>query len=223
MLVLGIDTSSEVVVSSLFDGIGVLGTSSQPGSQAHGELLAAGIDAMLRDAQHAPRELTHIVVGVGPGPFTGLRVGMVTGLVMAEALGIPVLGVCSLDVVALAAAGHDGLVTPFAVVTDARRKEVYVARYDDEGRRLSEPVVSRPDDLDEDLRLAPVVGVGAALYSDRFADIRSVAPLDPVALAAASGAVVLGSAQVKALPVHPLYLRRPDAVESAPRKRVTQP
>ena len=82
MLILGIDTSSEVVVSSLFDGIGVLGTSSQPGSQAHGELLAPGIDALLRDAQHAPRELTHIVVGVGPGPFTGLRVGMVTGLVM---------------------------------------------------------------------------------------------------------------------------------------------
>lgn len=219
MLVLGIDTSSEVVVSSLSDGTGVLGTSTQPGSQAHGELLAPGIDAMLRAASLGTRDLTHVVVGVGPGPFTGLRVGIVTALVMGEALGVPVVGVCSLDVVAWAA--EHVLASPFAVVTDARRKEVYVARYDAAGRRINEPAVSRPDDLDLDVRRGPVVGAGAALYADRFSDVRSVAPLDPAALAAVSAAVVLGSERVAALEPRPLYLRRPDAVANAGRKRVT--
>ena len=202
MLVLAIDTSSEVVVAALTDGRGVLATSTQPGAQAHGELLAPGIDAVLREAGRAPGELTHVVVGVGPGPFTGLRVGVVTALVMGEALGASVRGVCSLDAVALAAAGQHGITTPFAVVTDARRKEVYVARYDETGRRLSEPVVVRPDDLDDDVRRGPVVGAGAGMYADRFADVH-------------------GSEQVTALAAHPLYLRRPDAVENAARKRVT--
>ena len=220
MLVLGIDTSSDVVASSLTDDARVVDASAQPGRQAHGELLAPGIDAMLRRSQRTPGDLTHIVVGVGPGPFTGLRVGVVTALVMGEALGLPVLGVCSLDVVALAA-GHDGLDSAFSVVTDARRKEVYVARYDVEGRRLSAPVVVRPDDLDDDVRSGPVVGAGAALYSDRFADVRATASLDATALATVSGALVRGSATFERLEPRPLYLRRPDAVENAGRKRVT--
>jgi tRNA threonylcarbamoyl adenosine modification protein YeaZ len=221
MLVLGIDTSSEVVVSSLYDGRGVLGSSTQPGAQAHGELLAPGIEAMLARAARRPRDLTHIVVGVGPGPFTGLRVGIATALVMGEALGIPVLGVCSLDVVALAASAPGGATAAFCVVTDARRKEVYVARYDVDRRRIGEPFVARPADLDDDVRRGQVVGVGAALYADQFADVRSTAALDPTSLAAASGAVVRGSDHVTSLPPHPLYLRRPDAVASATRKRVT--
>jgi tRNA threonylcarbamoyl adenosine modification protein YeaZ len=221
MLVLGIDTSSDVVVSSLFDGIGVVATSTQPGTQAHGELLAPGIEETLRDGGCGPGDLTHVVVGVGPGPFTGLRVGVVTALVMAEALGVPVLGVCSLDVVALAGAGHDGLVTGFSVITDARRKEVYVARYDADGRRLAAPIVARPGDLDSELRSAPVVGAGAELYADLFTDVRSTAALDATALAAVSGAIARGSEQFEALAPRPLYLRRPDAVENARRKRVT--
>ena len=221
MLVLGIDTSSDIVVSSLFDGVGVVGTSTQPGTQAHGELLAPGIDTMLRDAGRSPGDLTHVVVGVGPGPFTGLRVGVVTALVMGEALDVPVLGVCSLDVVALASAGHDGLVSGFSVITDARRKEVYVARYDAEGRRLTAPIVCRPHELDAEIRTSPVVGAGALLHADQFSDVRSAAALDATALAAVSGAVALGSGQFEALAPRPLYLRRPDAVENVRRKRVT--
>ncbi len=221
MLVLGIDTSSAVVVASLSDGTGVLGTSTQPGAQAHGELLAPGIDAVLRSSGRTPGDLTHVVVGVGPGPFTGLRVGVVTALVLGEALGIPVLGVCSLDVVA--AVPRDELDAGFAVVADARRKEVYVARYGADRRRISEPVVARAADLDESIRRGPVVGAGAGLYPDQFADVRDTGPLEPVALAGVAAAVALGSAAYEVLDPSPLYLRRPDAVENAGRKRVTQP
>jgi tRNA threonylcarbamoyl adenosine modification protein YeaZ len=221
MLVLGIDTSSAVVVASLSDGTGVVATSTQPGAQAHGELLAPGIDEVLRASGRRPADLTHVVVGVGPGPFTGLRVGIVTALVLGEALGIPVLGVCSLDVVA--ALARDGLGGGFSVVTDARRKEVYVAQYDADRRRISEPGVARPAELDETIRRGPVVGPGAALYPDLFADVRDTEPLAPAALAAVATAVALGSAAYEVLDPSPLYLRRPDAVENAARKRVTQP
>jgi tRNA threonylcarbamoyl adenosine modification protein YeaZ len=221
MLVLGIDTSSAVVAAALGDGDGVLATSAQAGAQAHGELLAPGIDEVLRAAGRAPRDLTHVVVGVGPGPFTGLRVGVVTGLVLGEALSIPVLGVCSLDV--LAASAPDGLATGFAVVADARRKEVHVARYGADRRRLDEPIVARPADLDEGIRSGPVVGPGAALYPEAFADVRSTAALEPGALAAVANEVARGSSAYVVLDPSPLYLRRPDAVENAVRKRVTQP
>lgn len=219
MLVLGIDTSSAVVAAGLADGSGVLATSARAGAQAHGELLAPGIDEVLRAAGRVPADLTHVVVGVGPGPFTGLRVGVVTGLVMGEALGIPVLGICSLDVVA-AAAHVDG---PFAVVADARRKEVHVARYDAARRRTSEPVVARPADLDPDVLTGPVVGPGAALYPDLFADVRGTEPLSAQALASVAVAVAGGSSAYAVLDPEPLYLRRPDAVENVARKRVTQP
>jgi tRNA threonylcarbamoyl adenosine modification protein YeaZ len=221
MLVLGIDTSSAVVVASLSDGTGVVATSTQPGAQAHGELLAPGIDDVLRASGRRPADLTHVVVGVGPGPFTGLRVGIVTALVLGEALRIPVLGVCSLDVVA--ALARDDLGGGFSAVTDARRKEVYVAQYDPDRRRISEPVVARPADLDESIRRGPVVGPGSALYPDVFADVRDTEPLAPAALAAVATAVALGSAAYEVLDPMPLYLRRPDAVENAGRKRVTQP
>jgi tRNA threonylcarbamoyl adenosine modification protein YeaZ len=219
MLVLGIDTSSAVVAAALADDAGVVAAGSRQGAQAHGELLAPVVDEVLREAGRTPDELTHVVVGVGPGPFTGLRVGVVTGLVLGEALGIPVLGVCSLDVVA---AAYD-LGTPFAVVADARRKEVHVARYDADGHRVSEPVVVRPADLDPDVRRGPVVGPGAALYAGLFADVRSDEPLSARALGAVAAAVAGGSSAYAVLDPEPLYLRRPDAVENATRKRVTQP
>lgn len=221
MLVLGIDTSSGVVVATLSDSVGVIATSTAPGAQAHGELLAPGIDHVLRTSGRGPEALTHVVVGVGPGPFTGLRVGIVTALVLGDTLGIPVLGVCSLDLVA--ALARDGLDADFAVVTDARRKEVYVARYDSDRRRLTAPIVAKPDDLADDILRGPVVGAGAALYADRFADVRSTEPIEPVALAAVAMAVALGSSAYEVLDPAPLYLRRPDAVASSGRKRVTQP
>jgi tRNA threonylcarbamoyl adenosine modification protein YeaZ len=218
MLLLAMDTSSSVVAGAVHDGRSVLVAEHVEGAQAHGELLAPVLKRVLSAAGVAPRELTHIGVGVGPGPFTGLRVGIVTARVMADALGIPVHGVCSLDVLAHAA-GLAG--TAYTVATDARRREVYWRRYDASGEPIGEPGVARAADLPTDVLAGPVVGPGPLLYPDAFADPRPPVSLDPAALADLITERIRSGSGL--LAPEPLYLRRPDAVESASRKRVTQP
>ena len=93
-------------------------------ARAHGELLAPGIEWVLAEGGVRPADLTAIVAGLGPGPFTGLRVGLVTAASMGQALAVPTYGVCSLD-------GIGALTSDVTLVaTDARRKEVYWAVYD---------------------------------------------------------------------------------------------
>src|SRR5690606_18054192 len=89
-------------------------------------------------------DLTHIAVGIGPGPYTGLRVGLVTGLSLADALGIDCVGVATLDALAFAS----GRTAPFIAATDARRKEVFWARYADAATRVGDIAVDRPAELD---------------------------------------------------------------------------
>ena len=159
-------------------------------------------------------DLGAVVVGLGPGPFTGLRVGLVTAATMADALGRPAYGVCSLDAVG---AGER------VVVTDARRREVYWARYDGD-ERVEGPAVERPAELAERLRGsgARLVGAGAVLHRDAFDGL----PVDDgpghpscPALVRLAADRVLGGAPSD--PLTPLYLRRPDAVEPGVTKRVT--
>src|SRR6476469_3891099 len=121
----------------------------------HGEQLAPLIEAVLADAGIVRQDLTAIAVGVGPGPFTGLRVGLVTARTLAFVLEIPVYGVCTLDVLAVEAVEAGAVASDFAVATGARRKEVYLARYDDRGTRLEGPLVDKPAVLATD---RPVVG-----------------------------------------------------------------
>jgi tRNA threonylcarbamoyl adenosine modification protein YeaZ len=162
-------------------------------------------------------------VGNGPGPFTGLRVGIVSGLVFAHARGVPVHGLCSLDVLAQQAVEHvrEG---EFLVATDARRKEVYWARYRvdpdrperDQAVRLTEPAVARPADVPEGDRALPTAGRGPVLYPELFAH--------PVGVLDASAGVLADVAMQRLdagleLPVEPLYLRRPDALTTAERAR----
>ena len=175
----------------------------------HGEMLAPGIEQVLAEAGATAHDLTEIAVGVGPGPFTGLRVGLVTARTMAFAGGLTVHGVCSLDVLA-AEAIDDGL-EEFAVATDARRKEVYLASYAG-GRRVSGPEVVKPGEPTD----AVVVGAGARLYPDSFPNAA-----DPEHPSAAVLCDVVRRRRFELLDPDPLYLRRPDAVEPGKPKRVS--
>jgi tRNA threonylcarbamoyl adenosine modification protein YeaZ len=220
MRLLALDTSSSAVTAAVHDGSNLLGEVTETGAQAHGELLAPVLQRVLVEAGVAVGDLTHIAVGVGPGPFTGLRVGIVTARVMGDALAIPVHGVCSLDSLAFQAVSEGTVTTAFSVASDARRREVYAAAYDVRGARVGGPEVLRAAELPATVHAGPVVGAGAWLYPAAFTDPRE--PRLPSAAWLAGFAVAALRTGVGLLPPDPLYLRRPDAVESASRKRVTQ-
>lgn len=212
-MLLAFDTATPLVTVALHDGENVVAERASERPMKHGEQLAPLIEQVLADAGLVRQDLTAIAVGVGPGPFTGLRVGLVTARTLAMVLEIPVYGVCSLDVLAVEAAATGAVAGPFVVATDARRKEVYLASYDAEGRRLEGPVVTRPADVATD---APVAGAGPLLYPDHFP--HPIAPDRPSAGWLAAG---VSSELVGLLDPEPLYLRRPDAVAGAPRKPVS--
>ncbi len=207
MLLLALDTSTSAITVALHDGARVLAEATTLDARAHGERLAPGIREVLYAAGAAPGELTHVVCGLGPGPFTGLRVGIVTARVLALVTGAALHGVCSLD--ALAAAGPEGEVL---VATDARRKEVYWARYavsPGSVRALSAPAVAKPADLAPEVRALPTVGRGPGLYPEMFPS--PVAVLDVSGAALAELAVSRLAAGEALADREPLYLRRPDA------------
>ena len=139
VLVVGFDTATPAVSVAIHDGKRVVGEAFAVDARRHGELLMPMIAQVMAEAGASRADLTAVAVGVGPGPYTGLRVGVVTARVLGAVLGIPVHGVCTLDVIAAAAGGEE-----FCVATDARRKEVYWARYDANRRRLEGPWSAPP-------------------------------------------------------------------------------
>ena len=205
-MLLAFDTATPAVTVALHDGERVVATTTTVDARRHGELLAPAIVAVLADAGVPRQHVTAVAVGVGPGPFTGLRVGLVTARTLGLVLGVPVHGVCTLDVLAAEA----GLDRPFLVATDARRKEVYWASYDARGRRLDGPHVSKPADVASE---GPVVGAGALLYPESFP--HAVGPEHPDAAVLAR---IVATEQVEVLDPEPLYLRRPDAALPGVRK-----
>jgi tRNA threonylcarbamoyladenosine biosynthesis protein TsaB len=207
VLLLALDTSTSAITVALHDGARVLAEATTLDARAHGERLAPGIREVLEAAGATPGDLTHVVCGLGPGPFTGLRVGIVTARVLALVTGAALHGVCSLD--ALAAAGPEGEVL---VATDARRKEVYWARYavsPGSVRALSAPAVTKPAELAPQVRALPTVGRGPVLYPGLFP--APVDVLDVSAAALADLAVARLAAGEELADREPLYLRRPDA------------
>ena len=187
-LILAIDTATPAVTAGVvrLDGIQVLAERVTVDARAHAEQLTPNVLGALADAGLTVNDLDAVVVGCGPGPFTGLRVGMATAAAYGHALAIPVHGVCSLDAIGVGTS-DDAL-----VVTDARRREVYWARYRD-GVRVEGPAVNAPADVpgaDEALALPPVYPSVAGL-------VRTVADWT-----------------VAPAPLIPLYLRRPDAKPS---------
>ena len=218
-MLLALDTSTPLVSVAVYDDTDdtagpdgtVLVSLTSDRRMKHGESVAPLVEQALSAAGVSRTDLTAIACGTGPGPFTGLRVGLVSARVLGLALGIPVHGVCSLDAVAAAVSASSS----FVVVTDARRKELFWASYSSDGRRLTDPAVSRPADvlagLPEDTL---VVGPGVLVYPDAFARTGGPSSVDAgvVARIAASGAVTAPE---------PIYLRRPDAIAPGPPKKVS--
>lgn len=197
-MILAIDTSTHVAVS-VVSGDQVLAARSEDAPRGHAELLSGLVRDAMADARVTSADLEYVVVGTGPAPFTGLRVGLVTARTLGFAWGVPVLGVCSLD----ALGAQHGDVT---VVTDARRKEVYWARYRD-GERVDGPSVAAPESVGAS---GPVVGAGALLYPDHFPGAVS-GDVDPAWLArVAARRLAAGENADTDFPTEPMYLRRPD-------------
>jgi len=204
MNVLAIDTSVGVSVAILRSN-GELTQSPTVDHGMQGELTAELISQVVAESGLEISEITDVVVGVGPGPFTGLRVGLVTAAVFAHARNIPIHGICSLDAIAF------DYTKPCVVVTDARRKELYWARYED--KRIGEPQVSKPEDLLAQFPDSDFVGPGAQLYPDFISGKVSE-------LKAGSLARLFASGTAQLVDVSPMYLRKPDAVEPTTRKSV---
>ena len=214
MLVLAVDTATPAVTAGVvrLDG-GVprtLASRVTVNARAHAEVLTPHIMECLGEAGVEPADLDAVVVGIGPGPYTGLRVGMATAAAFGDALGRPVYGVCSLDAIAVDAADERDLL----VVTDARRREVYWARYSG-GVRVAGPGVDKPADLEPQ---PSVVVAGSEAHAALF-DLPVVGEPSPspAGLVAAAASDILAGADPE--PLVPLYLRRPDAVAIADRKK----
>lgn len=231
MPVLALDTSASVAVAVLGDDGGALARREAPERRRHAEALTPLIHEALAEAGLDPAELTAVAVGTGPAPFTGLRVGLVTARSFAFALGIPVLGVPSLDAIAAQAVADLGLRPDdeLLAASDARRREVYWARYRivaHEGPRgvavlhtIAGPQVGPASSAADHAVDAVVVGEGAALYPE-FLDLAPDAPLIPDAVVLGRLALVRQAAG-EDLPTEPLYLRRPDVHVAGARKRVS--
>lgn len=205
--ILTIDTSTPAVVAGVVsrpgDGpVTVLAERVVADPRGHAELLTPNVVAALADAGLTMGDLRAVVVGCGPGPFTGLRVGMATAAAIGHALAIPVHGVCSLDAIGV------GTVGSAVVVTDARRREVYWARYHD-GVRVAGPFVDAPGDV--------LVGdARSAAGSPAHAALIGLLPSGP-AFPSPAGLVGVADLSAEPQPLVPLYLRRPDAKTLAER------
>ena len=230
MLLLAFDTATPAVTVALYDGTHVLAETTTVDARRHGELLASSIDAVLAGGGAGRLDITAVAAGTGPGPYTGLRAGLVTARVLGSALSVPVYGVCTLDVIAADAAAAAGG-REFIVATDARRREVYWARYDASGRRLEGPAVGIPADV-ADMAARPRSPSRQTRESWPRARARCSTP---VSWASRSGRPTRPRARwpgwrpqqlaagAPATGAEPIYLRRPDARVPGPPKRVTVP
>src|SRR5690625_3822006 len=177
-LILAIDTATPAVTAGIIrrrNDLELLAERVTVDARAHAERITPNVVAALGDAGLGMADLDAVVVGVGPGPFTGLRVGMATAAAFGHATGVPVHGVCSLDGLA-ARARAAGATGHLVVVTDARRREAYHARYSPDGERVSGPAVGPAAQIDAG---------DALLVGDpgRLGEVRSAAPLAPSGLA----------------------------------------
>ena len=222
MLILGIDTATSQVGCALGGHEGVLAACRSARGRRHAEALAPAIRTVTEQAGVGLRELGAVAVDVGPGLFTGLRVGLATGVTMAQTLSVPMLGISSLDLLAWDVRHTDRLVVP---VVDARRGEVFYALYRPVPggvQRVVGPEVAAPEDVLAELvalgEECLLVGDGAVRHGDLFdgldhgvvAGIGHLYP-SPTALVDLAHHRALREEFVSPLEIEPLYLRAPDA------------
>lgn len=226
MLIVGIESATARVGCAIAGNPGVLAAAHTTRGRQHAEALAPQLDFVRRQAGIEWRDISVVAVDVGPGLFTGLRVGISTAMALAYALRVPMIGVASLDLVAYPARFSPRLI---AVAIDARRGEVFSALYRKVPggvQRLSEPRVVSPDVLASDLSATGeeclLVGDGAIRYADVFDGNPRCEGADP-ALAHPSADSLVQLAHARALredfvspaELRPVYLRKPDAAEAA--------
>ena len=199
-MLLAIDTSAGTSVALVDRDLGVIAERNSPDTRGHAEVIGTFITEVL--AGHEVTSLSGVAIGMGPGPFTGLRVGIAAGRAFAFGAGIPTVPIVSHDAIAL---GHT---EPVMVVTDARRREVYWSRYaglDDQGIpiRVDGPDLCPPADLPDDSAYTRIDALEVAAAS--------------VGLLAES---LYANGRSFAADVA-LYLRAPDATAPGAPKRVT--
>lgn len=222
MLILGITTSTMQVGCAIGGHEGVLASTHSSRGKRHAETLTPSIDFIRRQARIDLDEIGCVAVDVGPGLFTGLRVGIATAKAMAHALRVPMVGVSSLDLVAFPVRWSPRLVV---ATIDARRGELFTSAYRQVPggiQRLTDYEVSTPDDLAVDLQATAedvlLVGDGALRHHQAFTDVGQV-ELGDQGLAHPSAASLVQLAHARAVredfvqpwDLEPMYIRRPDA------------
>jgi tRNA threonylcarbamoyl adenosine modification protein YeaZ len=203
-IVLAIDTSTPAVTAGVVADGRVLAERVTVDARAHAERITPNVLAAIADAGRSMSDLDAVVVGCGPGPFTGLRVGMATAAAYGHALGLPVYGVCSLDAIGGQTSGE------VLVVTDARRREVYWARYRD-GLRIAGPDVNAPADVDPG-------SAQSVAGSPEHAALFGLPCIEPAYPDAAGLVAAVADWSQPPAALVPLYLRRPDAKTLAERQ-----
>jgi tRNA threonylcarbamoyladenosine biosynthesis protein TsaB len=221
MLILAIDTSAVASAALVSDDSleSVIGSFATEDTRSHAEVLAPGIEQLLAGAGLSGTDVDVIVAGVGPGPFTGLRSGIVTARSLAFVWQKPLYGLMSLDAIALEVAESTQAAAEFIVATDARRKEVYWARYALAGSQLPQLLDGPHVGFAAGLPDLPVYGAGAGLYPDALRAVPEFAGRQPEALSLGQFALARLAAGEQLLDTTPLYLRESDAQVPGPRKR----
>lgn len=221
MLILAIDTSAVASAALISDDSmeSVVESFATEDTRSHAEVLAPGIQKLLAGAGVTGADIDAIVTGVGPGPFTGLRSGIATARTLAFVWNKPLYGLMSLDAIALEVAESTAATPEFLVATDARRKEVYWARYTLDDGQLPELVDGPHVGFASELPDLPVFGAGAGLYSDVLKADEDFATTQPDAASLGQFALAKLTAGQALLDSTPLYLRESDAQVPGPRKR----
>ena len=222
MLILGIETATLQAGCAIGGHEGVLAMAQSAKGRRHAEHLTPSIDFVCRLADVELAEISVVAVDVGPGLFTGLRVGVATAKSLAHAIGVPMIGVASLDLLAFPVRYTSRLIV---AAIDARRGELYYAFYRQVPggiQRLGEHRIGSPDDLASELLASGeeilLVGDGAHRYHAAFDGLAKVELADVgLSYPSASSLVQLAHAQAlreqfhRAADVDPIYLRKPDA------------